>query len=172
MPSNAKRLFANISGPLTCAGNATAWNVCYYQSTTDYRSTLTYLGVYRSAGANSTQYTMVPGSSFTAPVDGTKVPTGAYVCSNFSLSTRYTIYPGDILVACVPDPGSGKLGVVAAVPGAVVGWYNVFGGCTSLPTSPIDLSPTSATYTVLSDTTLHIKLGKHARVYKKKSSFQ
>ncbi|KAL5475522.1 hypothetical protein EMCRGX_G025349 [Ephydatia muelleri] len=157
-PSTTKRLFANISGPLTCAGNATSWNVCYYQSTTDYRSTQTYLGVYRPASASSGQYNMVPGSSFTAAVNGMTVPTGAYVCSNFALSARYTVYPGDVLVACVQDAGSGKLGVAAAVPGAVVLWYDVFGGCAALPTSPIDLSPTSATYVVLNDITLHIKL--------------
>ena len=163
-PSTTKRLFANISGPLTCAGNATSWSVCYYQSTTDYRSTQTYLGVYRPASASSAQYNMVPGSSFTAAVDGTTVPTGAYVCSNFALSARYTVYPGDVLVACVQDAGSGKLGVAAVVPGAVVLRYNVFGGCAALPTSPIDLSPTSATYVVLNDTTLHIKLGKQVNM--------
>ena len=159
-PSTARRLFANVSGPLMCTGNATSWNVCYYQSMTDYKDTQTYLGVYRSAGANSTQYNIVEGSSYLVTVDGTQVPTGAYVCTNFSVSMRYTVYPGDILVACVRDPDGGKLGVAATVPGAVVRRHNVFGGCSSLPTSPIDLSPTSVTYAVLNDITLHIRLGK------------
>ena len=85
------------------------------------------------------------------------------MCSNFSIPPAqkpFTVYPGDILVACVQDPDSGRLGVAAAVPGAVVLWSgNVL--CTSLPTSPIDLSSTPVgAYVALNNTTLHVRLGK------------
>ena len=82
-----------------------------------------------------------------------------YECRNYSTPTPFAVYPGDILVACVPDAGSppGRLGIVAAVAGAVVRQNNGFGGCTSLPASPIDLS----TYSVINDLTLHVRLSKY-----------
>ena len=159
LTSTYRRIFANISGPLTCAGNATSWDICYYMSTTDYVRTETYFGVYRPASANSTMYTLVQGSSFIAPVDGTAIRM-AYECSNFSIPRPFTVYPGDILAACVKDPDSGRLGVVATVPGASVSWKDVFGGCTALPGGPMDLS--GSTYTIVNGVTLHARLGKQS----------
>ena len=156
-PVHMYGIFANISGPLTCAGNATSWDICYYMSAMDYGSTETYFGVYRPASTNSTMYTLVEGSSFTAPVGGTAI-TMDYECSNFSIQHPFTVYPGDILAACVK---LGGLGVVATVPGASVSWdSHMYGVYTALPGGPMDLSGYG--YTVVNDVTLHVRLGKQS----------
>ncbi|KAL5486847.1 hypothetical protein EMCRGX_G019382 [Ephydatia muelleri] len=146
--------FVNISSSVSCPGNATRWNICYYNSTTDPSST-TYFGVYRLT--SGTVYNLVNGSSikFTIPQNNS-----AYACSRFPIpqSQQYTVLPGDILVVCVQTRVSfgrpTRLGIVASVTGASV--LRDSTPCTSLPSSPINIG--GAVYSSSSGTTLHVSL--------------
>ena len=151
--------FVNISSSVSCPGNATRWNICYYNSTTDPSST-TYFGVYRLT--SGTVYNLVNGSStkFTIPKNNS-----AYACSRFPIpqSQQYIVLPGDILVVCVQarvnNNGPGRLGIVASLTGASV--LRNSATCTSLPSSPINIG--GAVYSSSSGTTLHVSLGKAYR---------
>ena len=149
--------FVNISSSLSCPGNATRWNICYYNSITDPSST-TYFGVYRLT--SGTVYNLVNGSStkFTIPQNNS-----AYACSQFPIpqSQQYIVLPGDILVVCVQarvnnNVGPGRLGIVAALTGASV--LRDSTQCTSLPSSPINIG--SGVYIPSNGNTLHVSLGK------------
>ena len=157
--STTTGIFVNISSSVSCPGNATRWNICYYNSTTDPSST-TYFGVYRLT--SGTMYNLVNGSStkFTIPQNNS-----AYACSQFPIpqSQQYTVLPGDILVVCVQTRvrfgGSGRLGIVASLTGASVLQGST--QCTSLPSSPINIG--GGIYSSSSGTTLHVSLGKAYR---------
>ena len=101
-------------------GNATTWNMCYYNSTTDQSSTV-YLGVYRpSSPGSSLQYTLVPGSSLRYNMS---IPQSSPTCFsiNFSIphSQQFMVQMGDVIAACVQPSGSGRLGIVASTIGAI-----------------------------------------------------
>lgn len=148
--------FVNISSSVSCPGNATRWNICYYNSITDPSST-TYFGVYRLT--SGTVYNLVNGSStkFTIPQNNS-----AYACSQFPIpqSQQYIVLPGDILVVCVQarvnNGGPGRLGIVASLTGASV--LRDSTPCTSLPSSPINIG--GGVYNPSSGNTLHVSLGK------------
>ena len=143
-------IFVNVSTPVSCSGNATRWNICYYNSSTD-ASTTTLFSVYRpSAGTyylvngSLTNYTIARNSSNT------------YTCTQFAISQQYTVLAGDIIVVCVQNASSGRLGIAGNVTGTSV-LQNPSASCTSLATS---LRTTSG-YNLVGGITLHANIGKN-----------
>ena len=110
-------LFVSTSTPTNCAGNATGWNICYYDSTTDVPSTARF-GVYRISSGS--MYNLVPGSTTSFTISQS---VSGYMCSSVTLpqNSQFTVLPGDLLAACLQAPklifGSGRLGVVGSVTG-------------------------------------------------------
>lgn len=142
-------LFLSISNFTLCAGKATAWNICYYNSTTD-DEVVTSFRVYRPS-LLWPMYDLVPGSASGFIVFPRS--TEAYTCMNFNISEsqQFDVQPGDILAACVFS-NINMLGIVGSVSGASV--LRARTSCTILPDS-IGIY----TGTVLDGYTLHINLG-------------
>eukprot|EP00731_Ephydatia_muelleri_P018711 Em0011g751a len=111
-PTSRSGVFANVSTPLTCTGNATGWNICYYNSTTD-ANTNTYFSVYRLY--SGTQYYLVNGSlsNYTIARNSSR----NYTCTQLPISRQYTVQPNDIIVVCVRNASSGRLGIAGNVTG-------------------------------------------------------
>eukprot|EP00731_Ephydatia_muelleri_P018647 Em0011g687a len=128
-PTSRSGVFANISTPLTCTGNATGWNICYYNSTTDANTT-TYFSVYRLY--SGTQYYLVNGSlsNYTIARNSSR----NYTCTLLPISRQYTVQPNDIIVVCVRNASSGRLGIAGNVTGTSV-LQNSAASCSSLSTS-------------------------------------
>ena len=151
-PTSRSGVFANVSTPLTCTGNATGWNICYYNSTTDANTT-TYFSVYRLySGA---QYYLVNGSlsNYTIARNSSR----NYTCTQLPISRQYTVQPNDIIVVCVRNAGSGRLGIAGNVTGTSV-LQNSAASCSSLSTS-LQLG---SSYIRINSITLHVNLGKYS----------
>ena len=148
--------FANVNTSLSCSGNATKWNLCFYGSTTDTNS-VTYLGIYRLL--SGTTYSLIPGSltSYTNTVQRTFT----YTCSSLAIpqSKQYIVNPGDVLMACVPRFNNvGRLGIIGVTTGASVLRNSV--ACSSLPTDPVDVNPSGGIFTQVTDEIVHFNLGR------------
>ena len=147
--------FANVNASLSCSGNATKWNLCFYGSTTDTNS-VTYLGIYRLL--SGTTYSLIPGSltSHTYTVQRTFT----YTCSSLAIpqSQQYIVNPGDVLMACVPRFNFGRLGIIGVTTGASVLRNSVT--CSSLPTDPVDVNPSGGFFTQVTDEIVHFNLGR------------
>ena len=148
-------VFANISTPLTCTGNATGWNICYYNSTTD-ASTNTYFSVYRLY--SGTQYYLVNGSlsNYTIARNSSR----NYTCTRLSISRQYTVQPNDIIVVCVQNASSGRLGIAGNSTGSSV-FQNSAASCASL-TSSLRLA---SGFSQINSASLHVNLGMNPTLY-------
>ena len=138
--------YVNIPTAISCPGNATQWNVCYYSTNSAAVST-TNFGVYRLS--TGTSYSLITASqaTYTIPINA-----AAYACSQFPITTQYIVQPGDILVVCVQG-GTARLGVVGT---ASTNILRNTAGCSGLPGATLDTS----TYSTANSVTLHVSLGK------------
>ena len=139
--------FVDVPTDISCPGNATQWNMCYYSSTSATSST-TNFGVYRLS--YGTTYTLIAESLDTYNIARN---VSAYACSQFTISPQYVVQPGDILVVCVQS--SARLGVAGTSTTSIL---LDTGTCTSLPGTTINTN--SYTYSTTNGVTLHISLGK------------
>ena len=142
-------IFANVSTPLSCRGNATKWNICYYNSTTDTNTTSVF-SVYRLS--SGTQYYLVNGSLTNYTI--AKNSSSTYACTQFPISQQYAVQPGDIIVVCVQNASSGRLGIAGNVTGASV-LLNSAASCSTLAAS----LRTSSGFSQIFSGTLHVNLG-------------
>lgn len=156
---NSHGTFANVDTSLSCSGNATKWNVCFYGGfATDIGSTVTYLGVYRLFFG--TTYRLIPGSSTTYTYT---VPQGTptYTCNSSAIpqSQQYTVNPGDVLMACVPRlSGPGRLTIIGYTTTGTSVLRNS-GTCSSLPTD-LDVNPSGGFFTEVMGEVLLIEIGR------------
>ena len=121
-----------------CMGNATQWNWCYFPRSSGTQTAT--IAVYRACsqsfnvtGCASGKYALVPGGS--ADLNSNASLNGnPYACLHASISAPFTVWSGDILVACVPLTNG--LRIVASMSGSQVNHLNGTNDCTSL----VDLS--------------------------------
>ena len=140
--------FVNIPTALSCPGNATQWNVCYYRSTSAVNS-VTNFGVYRLS--SGTTYSLITASQVSHAIAKSAL---TYACTQFPISAQYVVQPGDILVVCVQTGGK-QLGVVGT---ATTDILQNTAGCSGLPGATLDTSTNM--YSTASGLTLHVSLGK------------
>ena len=136
-----------------CPGNATMWNACYYNGSTDRVSIVTF-GVYRpsSIGNIIFSYTLVSGSakSYNVSRNGS-----AYPCIHFSIpvTQQFTAQKGDIIGACIQALGSGHLSIL----GSTTSQANVLlPGGTCSASLQNNISPFTNT---VRGVTMHVSLG-------------
>ena len=144
--------YFGIGAPLTCAGNATRWNVCYYPTANSTSASAT-LAVYRCTSVSCNRYSQVPGSTITvtSPSYTSTCTPPSYVCTNISLTSPFTVNTGDVLVGCIPQ--NKGLHIAANIPGSSVYYRNGNFDCSSR----IALN---SNYQVQSGLSLLISLGK------------
>ena len=156
-PSSSTKsgLFLMQNATAGCPGNATMWNVCYYNSSTDQRSTVTF-GVYHSSFPAS-NYTLITGSAMTYNVSRNG---SNYTCIHFpiSLSQQFTVQPGDLIAACVQNSKSSFLNIF----GTFTTQQNAYtllqpsSSCNASLQSKINLASTTAKSLI---TVMHVSLG-------------
>ena len=141
--------FVDVPTAISCPGNATQWNMCYYSSGSATSST-TNFGVYRRS--SGTTYTFITESQATYSIAQSA---STYACSHFPISQQYVVKPGDIIVVCVQSGGGGagnRLGIAGTGANTLLNTSP----CISLPGATLDTS----TYSLSSGITLHVNLGK------------
>ena len=152
--TQAPGLYINIGNTVSCTGNATAWNVCYYCNKSDATMT-SYFAIYRPT--TGTKYDRI-GSAIT--YNATRNLSTTYVCERIPIpqSQQYVVQPQDVLAVCLKSVGSGYQGMVASpVTGASVLMMS--------STCPLDVMGTSLTtnqaqgFNTVTSTTLHISIG-------------
>ena len=150
-------LFINTVDTTNCTGNATAWNVCYYNSTSAFFSN-TQFGVYRPL-PGSTNYTLVPGSlSSYYVIRGSSI----YTCTKYPIAQQFVVQPGDVIFACLQQNLQlGVIGNVSGYPGYSVlradATASSISSCSSVVTNLINVT---VGYSTLTGLALHVKLGK------------
>eukprot|EP00731_Ephydatia_muelleri_P018643 Em0011g683a len=138
-----------------CTGNATAWNVCYYNTTSAFFSN-TQFGVYRPL-PGSTNYTLVPGSlSSYYVIRGSSI----YTCTKYPIAQQFVVQPGDVIFACLQQNLQlGVIGNVSAYPGYSVlradATASSISSCLSVVTNLINVA---VGYSTLTGLALHVKL--------------
>ena len=150
--TQAPGLYLNIGNAASCAGNATAWNVCYYSNISDGTMT-SYLTVYRPTTDNKYD----PIGSITT-YSATRNTTLAYVCDHIPIlqSQQYMVQPQDVLAVCLKSVGSGYQGMVASpVPGASI--LMTSSACTS--GNPQIGRKLNIGSPAIASTTLHVSIG-------------
>ena len=138
--------FVNVPTAISCPGNATQWNICYYKSTSAGTST-TFFGVYRLM--SGTTYNLITASQAMLTVQRSSL---SYDCSHISVTAQYVVQPGDILVVCVQSGGA-QLGVAGT---ATTSIRLDSTSCNTLDTT-ID---TNTGYTLQLSLTAHVSLGE------------
>ena len=139
--------FVNVPTAISCPGNATQWNICYYKSSSAPGVSTTVFAVYRLT--SGTTYKLITESQATLSIPKTAL---TYDCSQISVTAQYVVQPGDILVACVQSGGA-RLGVAGTATTSIL-----LGGTTCVtPAATID---TSTGYTLQPSLTAHVSLGE------------
>ena len=153
-------LLINTVDTTNCMGNATAWNICYYNATSSASST-TQFGVYRPSSLGSTVYAPVPGSAVSYTIAR---GSSTYACSKYSIpqAQQFVVRYGDVIYACIQYQlfGGSKLGVVGNVSGHSVLHSNLIGIVTNPCASLSNTINVSSGYTNLIGYALHVSLGQ------------
>ena len=136
-----------MGSPLTCAGNAITWKVCYFPAASPASATLAVYRKFPPNGSNNTTYNRVNLSRKNLPMQNYM----RYTCMDIP-SDPFTVNRGDVLVGCVLQNGSR---IAANISTSSV-LYNRGSYDCGLPT--IDI----ATYDLQEGLTLLISLGRHA----------
>lgn len=153
--TQAPGLYTNILNLASCAGNATAWNLCYYSGTSE-ATMVSYFAVYRPPPTAGASYSLVGSVATYSATRNLAIP---YVCDHIPIpqSQQYAVQPGDVLTVCLKKVGSGYQGMVAHVAGASV--LMASSDCTS----PGAMTPTlniAVGFVSVADITIHISMGK------------
>lgn len=148
-------LFINTVDTTNCTGNATAWNVCYYNATSDIISN-TQFGLYRPL-PGTTSYTLVSGSQSSYSVfRGSSL----YTCTKYSISQQFVVQPGDVIFACMQYTRLGAIGNVPAYPGYSVLHADAASAPTTCSSVATNIINVAVGYSTLTGLALHVKLGK------------
>ena len=139
--------FVNVSPAISCPGNATQWNICYYRSTSAMGTSTTLFAVYRLI--SGTTYNLITASQTTFTIARTAL---TYDCRHINVTAQYVVQPGDILVVCVQSGGA-QLGV------AGIASTSILLDSTSCNTLDPTID-TSTGYTLQSGLTVHVSLGE------------
>ena len=158
--TQASGLYLNISNAASCAGNATAWNVCYYSNISDAMMT-SYFSIYRLVtgsfkGNTYTYYS--PVGSYTT-YNAIRNISATYVCDHIPIpqSRQYMVQPQDVLAVCLKSVGSGYQGMVAS-PVASASVLRASSTCTS-GSAAFGNSLGNWNSNTVTSTTLHISIG-------------
>eukprot|EP00731_Ephydatia_muelleri_P015162 Em0008g882a len=151
--TQAPGLYTNIGNAASCAGNATAWNVCYYSARSD-RTMISYFAVYRPATGSN--YRRIGSAATYTATRNTAI---TYVCDRVPIpqSDQYVVQPQDVLAVCLKSVGSGYQGMVASpVTGASV--LMATSACASANTAMANNLNIGVGFNTISSTTVHISI--------------
>lgn len=163
--TQAPGLYIKIGNEASCAGNATAWNVCYYSNKSD-ATMISYFAIYRPTTKQSYIYIYNRVGSATT-YNATRNLSSPYVCDHIPIpqSQQYMVQPQDVLAVCLNSVGEGYQGMVASQ----TRWASVLMRTTNC-TSTIMGSTLSVSvngnwnsnpngFSTITSTTLHISIG-------------
>ena len=119
-PSRAQLFYLDTEHPANCTGNITSWRVCYYgpDDVDNLGSYWATYAVYRRTGSGSSVRYMSVSQMFSAvrtverfvspqfPVVDGEIVEGGFNCYEDVAGSLLTIQVGDILGACVFNPGN------------------------------------------------------------------